>query len=116
MAGIAVPSKLYGVMAVARPVVMVGPARSEPGRTIQEHDLGAVIDPVAGDTASDLVEALRLLGDDPGTRAEIGARARSVFETEFDRPVLTERWAQLLAAHTEQVLDEVTEEVGAETA
>ena len=31
MADIAVPSKLYGVMAVARPVVMVGPARSEPG-------------------------------------------------------------------------------------
>ena len=79
--------------------------------------VGEEMDDFSSKTAGlDLVEALRLLGDDPGTRAEIGARARSVFETEFDRPVLTERWAQLLAAHTEQVLDEVTEEVGAETA
>lgn len=116
MAGIAVPSKLYGVMAVARPVVMVGPARSEPGQTIQEHDLGAVIDPVAGGTASDLVEVLRRLGDDPDTCVEIGERARSVFEAEFDRPVLTERWAQLLAAHVGGVLDEGIEVVGAETA
>ena len=109
MAGIAVPSKLYGVMAVARPVVMVGPVRSEPGRTIQEHDLGAVIDPVAGDTASDLVAALRRLGDDPDARAEIGARARSVFEAEFDRPVLTERWAQMLADHLGAPLDPLPE-------
>ena len=87
MAGIAVPSKLYGVMAVSRPVVMVGPERSEPGQTIREHDLGAVVDPVAGGTTTDLIDALVRLADDPDLRASIGARAREVFEAEFDRPV-----------------------------
>ena len=45
MAGIAVPGKLYGIMAAGRPVVMVGPEASEPAQTILAERIGAVIDP-----------------------------------------------------------------------
>ncbi|WP_420453975.1 glycosyltransferase family 4 protein [Rubrivirga sp.] len=96
-AGIAVPSKLYGIMAAGRPTLMVGPERSEPGQTIQEHGVGEVIDPEKGGAAADVVAALHRFADDPDARRATGRQARAVFEAEFDRPILTERWAQMLA-------------------
>ena len=101
MAGIAVPGKLYGIMAAGRPVVVVGPERSEPARTVQAHDIGAVVDPGAPadvETATDrLVDVLVGLADDAERRREIGTRARSVFEAHYDRPILCREWAQTLA-------------------
>ena len=98
MAGIAVPGKLYGIMAAGRPVVMVGPERSEPARTIQDHDVGVVVDPGAGADATDrLVDALVGLADNADRRRAIGTRARSKFEAHYDRPILCNRWAETLA-------------------
>ncbi|PAP77165.1 glycosyltransferase family 4 protein [Rubrivirga marina] len=98
MAGIVVPSKLYGILAAGRPVVMVGPERSESAQTIRQHDVGEVIDPEAGGSGADLVAALRRLADAPAERRVMGERARAAFETEYDRAVLCEAWADLLAA------------------
>lgn len=97
MAGVVVPSKLYGILAAGRPVVMVGPERSEPAQAIRRHDVGVVVDPEAGGTGADLVAALRGLADDPDARRRMGARARAAFEAEYDRDVLCEAWAELLA-------------------
>ncbi len=97
MAGIVVPSKLYGILAAGRPVVMVGPERSEPAQAIRRHDVGVVVDPEAGGAGADLVAALRRLADDPDARRRMGARARAAFEAEYDRGVLCEAWAELLA-------------------
>lgn len=97
MAGVVVPSKLYGILAAGRPVVMVGPERSEPAQAIRRHDVGVVVDPEAGGTGADLVAALRGLADDPDARRRMGARARAAFEAEYDRGVLCEAWAELLA-------------------
>ena len=109
MAGIAVPGKLYGIMAAGRPVVMVGPERSEPARTIQTHRVGAVVDPGASgepDPTDRLVEALVGLADDADRRREMGERARSAFEAHYDRPILCEAWAQALAQRLGVVLPE----------
>ena len=97
MAGIAVPGKLYGIMAAGRPVVMVGPERSEPARTIQDHDVGVVVDPDAGAATDRLVDALVELADNADRRREIGTRARSKFESHYDRPILCNRWVEVLA-------------------
>ncbi len=115
-AGIAVPSKLYGVMAAGRPVLMVGPERSEPARTIQEHGVGEVIDPATGGTADGVVAALGRLADDPDARRAQGARARAAFQAHFDRPILTEQWAQALAARLGVALDPVPDATEADAA
>lgn len=97
MAGIVVPSKLYGILAAGRPVIVVGPERSESARAVRQHDVGDVIDPAAGGSASDLVTVLRDLADDPGRRRAMGERARAAFEANYDRDHLCEQWADLLA-------------------
>jgi glycosyltransferase involved in cell wall biosynthesis len=48
-----------------------------------------------GDSAG-LAGAIRRLRDDPGLREQMGARARSLFESRFDRPVALERHHRLL--------------------
>ncbi|WP_412063086.1 glycosyltransferase family 4 protein [Rubrivirga sp. IMCC45206] len=104
MAGIAVPGKLYGVMAAGRPIVMVGPERSEPAQTIRDHDIGEVVDPHAPDAVERLVSILQALADEPGQRHATGAHARTVFEAHYDRPILCEAWAQTLADHLDHDL------------
>ncbi|MDT7856643.1 glycosyltransferase family 4 protein [Rubrivirga sp. S365] len=101
MAGIAVPGKLYGILAAGRPVVMVGPERSEPARTIREAGVGVVVDPAAdgGRGGADRLEAaLRTLADEPAERRATGERAREVFLKHYDRPILCDAWAEALRA------------------
>ncbi len=96
MAGIAVPGKLYGIMAAGRPVVMLGPAASEPGETIERERIGFVVDPNRGDGATArLVEGLlRLCGDD-ALRAEQGERARDAFLRSYEQDVACAAWERL---------------------
>ena len=96
MAGVAVPSKLYGVLAAGRPVVVVGPERSEPARTVREGGVGVVVDPAAGGGADRLEAALRALADDPDERRALGDRARDYFLRHHDRPVRCAAWADAL--------------------
>ena len=99
MAGIAVPGKLYGIMAAGRPVVVVGPERSEPARTVEEAGVGVTIDPADRAGADRLETALRALADDPEERRALGARAREHFLAHYDRPILCDAWADTLREH-----------------
>lgn len=67
-AGISVPSRLYNLLAVGRPVVIVSEKATEAALTVIEHDVGWVASP--GD-ASELARTIRLAAssDDP-RRAE----------------------------------------------
>jgi glycosyltransferase involved in cell wall biosynthesis len=98
MAGLVVPVKLYGIMAAGRPVVMIGPRRSESGRTIEEAGIGHVIDPAEdGPSAADLlVETLRALRADPDARRRMGERARDAFRARFERGVCCAEWEQVI--------------------
>ena len=97
MAGIAVPGKLYGIMAAGLPVAMVGPEASEPAQTILDEGIGFVVDPDQGSAATQrLVENLLRLCDDDGLRAEQGARARAAFLQRYEQEVACEMWADLL--------------------
>lgn len=96
-AGLAAPAKLYGIMAAGRPAVLVGPADSDPGAVIREHDLGAIVEPGSeDDPAGRLAEVLRGLRDDAGRRRELGTRARTVFERNFSREACCRRWEALV--------------------
>ena len=85
--GISVPSKLYGAMASARPILFVGPEHCETADTIREARCGVVIDPVAvGDAAAGrkIVEVLQAWADVRSAREELGARGRCAYVERFD--------------------------------
>ena len=91
--GKVVPSKLYGAMAAGRPVVYVGGEAAPTSVLISEHDFGVGI--AAGDVRG-LVDALASLRDNPQRAAEMGARARSLFEQRFTLELAVEAWAHLI--------------------
>ena len=66
------PSKLYGIAAVARPLVYVGPLDCELAHTIQQGGFGIA---VSVDDAASLAGAIRGLQADPERRAAMGSAA-----------------------------------------
>jgi len=91
--GLLVPSKFYGVLAAARPVLYVGPRESEVARVIEESQCGLVIE--QGDSAG-LVKAIETLHANPQLAQAMGRRAREAFERTFTRSLACERWLRLL--------------------
>lgn len=80
--GCLVPSKTYGIMAAARPGVLVGPRASEPARLFRASGGGFNVGP--GDS-NGLVAVLRRLRDRPGLAAQMGSAARSYYEANLGR-------------------------------
>jgi len=99
-AGIAVPGKLYGILAAGRPVLMVGPEASDSAETIQRHEVGTVVDPgryEAQSTATRaVIEAIERLYDDRERRRALGKRGRKVFLDRFEQERCCKQWAALL--------------------
>ncbi len=92
-AGIIVPSKFYGALAAGRPVLYVGPRRTEIADAIEEFGCGIVVEPGRPD---ELVAAIRRLAADPALVASMGSRARAGFESRFSRRLACDRWVALL--------------------
>jgi glycosyltransferase involved in cell wall biosynthesis len=84
--GVAVPSKLYGILAAGRPVLAQVPVGSEVARVVEEEACGIVTAP--GD-ASALASAIRLLSSDPDLARHMGRRARAAYDAKYtlDRAV-----------------------------
>jgi glycosyltransferase involved in cell wall biosynthesis len=85
--GIAVPGKLYGIMASGRPALFVGPAQSESAETIDEARCGVVVDPERGDGAERIVRALRGWESDPAAARAVGDRGRAAFLAAYEKDV-----------------------------
>lgn len=97
MAGIAVPGKLYGIMAAGRPVLMVGPEASESAETIQTHEAGAVVDPSQNEAATQRLHDMLLhLYSDEDERVRLGANGREAFLGHFEQKVACRSWEELL--------------------
>ena len=78
--GIAVPSKLYGILATGRPVLAMVPTRSEVAWTVSEEGCGYVLDP--GDSAG-MAEAIQRLVESPDLVTEMGRRARAAYRQKY---------------------------------
>jgi glycosyltransferase involved in cell wall biosynthesis len=91
--GLIVPSKFYGILAVARPVIFVGDADGEVARIIREHDLGFSVAP--GDVDA-LVGAVRALAADRARAAAMGARGRALYEQRFAPEIAFANWEGIL--------------------
>lgn len=91
--GLIVPSKFYGILAVARPVVFIGSAGGELARIIREYDCGVVVAP--GDAAA-LVSAIERLSADRRLARAMGERGRALYELRFAPARAFAAWEQVL--------------------
>ncbi len=91
--GLVVPSKLYGVMAVGRPVVFIGAAGGDVARTVERARCGVTVPP--GD-AERLVGELRRLRADDALRSRLGANAARAYHDNGTFATAAGRWVDLL--------------------
>jgi glycosyltransferase involved in cell wall biosynthesis len=91
--GLIVPSKFYGILAAARPVVFVGDPQGEVARIIREMQIGAVVG--VGDAAH-LVRVLRELRDDPARCQTLGWAGHRLYGGRYTVTRALEQWTQVL--------------------
>jgi glycosyltransferase involved in cell wall biosynthesis len=91
--GLVVPSKLYGVMAVGRPVVFIGDTRGEVAHAIERARCGAAVP--SGDVRG-LVAQLQALRADGELRLRLGRNAAEAYQSNYTFEAATRRWVDLL--------------------
>lgn len=94
LGGLVVPSKIYGILAVGRPVACVGSAGSEVTQILEESGAGISVN--NGDAAA-LAEVLKDLAANPAGAAAMGRKAR-VAAKGFTFAKALEKWREILEA------------------
>jgi glycosyltransferase involved in cell wall biosynthesis len=101
MVGIIHPCKIYGAMAVGRPVLLVGPRPSHAADLIDEHAIGWQVD--HGDEPG-LIDRLREVVKLPRAElAAMGARAQQVVRRRFDKELLCGAMCDVLESTVDRV-------------
>jgi len=95
-AGIVVPSKFFGSLAVGRPVLYAGPGDSEIARWVAEYDVGLTLYDDAD--LAPVVDRLHGLIDDPAALARWQANAFAVYQRAFSKKVINDGWDHALRA------------------
>lgn len=72
IAGVSVPSRLYNLLAVGRPVIVAAEATSEAALIVQEEDIGWVVPP---ENPNELANAIRAAASDHAATALKGRRS-----------------------------------------
>jgi len=92
--GLVHPCKVYGAMAVARPILFLGPAPSHVADLLDRHDVGRQVR--HGDVPG-MVEAITALAEMPAAeRAAMGARARHVVRAQVSKEILCRRFGNVV--------------------
>jgi colanic acid biosynthesis glycosyl transferase WcaI len=93
LAGYVVPSRLYGILAVGRPVIAAADPESETAQVVAEIGCGIVVPPGRPDL---LARAIRDAHDGKYDLDAMGARGREWVEREADRSVAMRKYRDLL--------------------
>jgi colanic acid biosynthesis glycosyl transferase WcaI len=94
MVGIVHPCKIYGAMAVGRPVLALGPKRSHLAEIVHEHDLGFQIEHGDVDGAEQVLRSLLAM---PAEQlSAMGQRARAAVDAQYAQSALCGRFCDLL--------------------
>ena len=94
LAGYVVPSRLYGIMAAGRPVIVAADDESETAGLVTRVGAGIVVSPGRPKV---LAGAIRAAYDAELDLAEMGRRAREYATSEADRDIAIGRYRELLA-------------------
>jgi glycosyltransferase involved in cell wall biosynthesis len=93
MEGLIVPSKLFGIMAAARPAIFIGHPDSEIARVLAESGSGLLVREGDG---TGLAAAIEQLAADPTGTKGMGERARAALLGRYDASSACRAWADLL--------------------
>ncbi len=93
LSGFVVPSRLYGVLAAGRPVIVAADRDSETAEVVESSGAGIVLPPGRPEL---LAAAIRRAHDGELDLEEMGHRARAYVTTEADRSVAVARYRDLL--------------------
>jgi len=89
----ALPYKVYAILAAGKPLIFVGNPQSEIADWLHTASCGIAVP--QGDGAT-LADAIASLMPDASRRAEMGRRARALFEERFHVTAAAGKWAALL--------------------
>jgi len=93
LSGYVVPSRLYGILAAGRPVIVGAEDESETARLVREVGCGIVVPPARPDL---LARAIREAAEGAHDLEEMGRLGRRYIEEEADRSVAMERYRALV--------------------
>jgi colanic acid biosynthesis glycosyl transferase WcaI len=93
LSGYVVPSRLYGILAAGRPVIVAADAESETARIVARERCGVVVPPGRPEL---LAEAIRAAHDGELDLEEMGRRGREYVVREADRTVAFARYRRML--------------------
>jgi len=91
--GVIMPSKLYGLLAVGKPIICVSGPKSEVVEILNQAEAGvhsSIDDP------KELAQKIVAILDDPEKAEKMGQNGRQYFLEHFDRKMLTREWEKLL--------------------
>jgi len=91
--GVIMPSKLYGLLAVGKPIICVSDPTSEVVDILKKSGAGfhsAIDDP------KELAQKIAELTDNPEKASKMGLNGRKYFLEHFERKILTKQWKEVL--------------------
>lgn len=94
LSGYVVPSRLYGILSVGRPVIVAADRDSETAQLVERVECGVVVPPGRPEL---LAAAIRKAYEGELPLEEMGKRAREYVTEEADRKVAVDRYRRLLA-------------------
>jgi glycosyltransferase involved in cell wall biosynthesis len=94
LSGYVVPSRLYGILSVGRPVIVAADRDSETAQLVERVECGVVVPPGRPEL---LAAAIRKAYEGELPLEEMGKRAREYVTEEADRTVAIDRYRRLLA-------------------
>jgi colanic acid biosynthesis glycosyl transferase WcaI len=93
LSGYVVPSRVYGIMAVGRPVIVAAEGTSETAQLVESVGCGIVVEPGRPDL---LTRVIRLAHGGAYDLEEMGRRAREYAVEEADRKIAINRYRNVL--------------------
>ena len=94
MVGIVHPSKIYGAMAVGRPILFIGPRKSHLGELVSLCNIGWVIEHGEVEKLDSLIEEIAAMPR--SEREAIGARGREILQKSYSADILSARFCDLV--------------------
>jgi glycosyltransferase involved in cell wall biosynthesis len=91
--GMAVPSKIIGIMAAGIPVIAVAPDKSEIAYIVREEKCGIVVNP--GDR-DELLNTIHSLRSNEQLRKTLGDNGRNAFERKYTTKIIAGRYLNLI--------------------
>jgi colanic acid biosynthesis glycosyl transferase WcaI len=93
LSGFVVPSRVYGILAAARPMIVAADAESETARIVTDAECGVLVPPDRPDL---LAGAIRDAREGKLDLERMGARGREYVQREADRSVSIGRYRSLI--------------------